>query len=218
MLCYLDEWLILASSRSEALQARDKVLDLCQSLGIFINLEKSCLVPSQAATYLGMVLASPSLRSFPHTEASVNLTRSNCRIFLLQEAKRCLLVMSSGSASLPLSPCSRRSSANAVPLTLVEGPVGFRRRVSDVVLDSGDRVRHHLVVKRSLSVGGRLPYPRPTRSAVLVTHIGSGLGNESPLPLCLRPLVSRRAGSVDHAQRVAGHSARSAAFQSSSDG
>ena len=65
MLCYLDDWLILASSQSEALQARDKVLNFCQSLGIVVNLEKSCPVPSQTAMYLGMVLVNSSLRAFP---------------------------------------------------------------------------------------------------------------------------------------------------------
>ena len=39
MLRYLDDWLILASSREEACWARDQVLSLCQELGIVVNLE-----------------------------------------------------------------------------------------------------------------------------------------------------------------------------------
>ena len=65
MLRCLDDWLILASSHQEALETRDKVLQLCSLLGIIVNLEKSSLVPSQTAIYLGMVLVSPSLRAFP---------------------------------------------------------------------------------------------------------------------------------------------------------
>ena len=124
MLRYLDDWLILASSRSEALQGRDEVLNLCQSLGIVVNLEKSCLVPSQTVTYLGMVLVSPSLKAFP-TPMRVTTLLTQIAEFLLQEAKCCLLAMSSRSAVLPMSPCSRRSSANEVPASRVERPVGF---------------------------------------------------------------------------------------------
>ena len=65
MLRYSDDWLVLASSHQEALEARDKVLQMCSLLGIVVNLEKSSLVPSQTAVYLGMVLVSPSLRAFP---------------------------------------------------------------------------------------------------------------------------------------------------------
>ena len=65
MLRYLDDWLVLASSYQEALEARDKVLQLCSLLGIMVNLEKSSLVLSQTEIYLGMVLVSPSLRAFP---------------------------------------------------------------------------------------------------------------------------------------------------------
>ena len=137
MLRYLDNWLILASSWLEALQARDKVLNLCQTLGIVVNLKKFCLVPSQTAIYLGMVLVSPSLRAFP-TEKLVSTLLTQITEFLScwQEAKHHLLATSFGSASLPLSPCSRRSSPNAVPSSRVEGPAGFRQRVNDVILDS----------------------------------------------------------------------------------
>ena len=65
MLRYLDDWLIQASSRQECLQARDKVLQLCEELGIIVNMEKSQLVPTQVATYLGMVISSETLRASP---------------------------------------------------------------------------------------------------------------------------------------------------------
>ena len=48
MLQYLDDWLILASSRKEACWARVKVLSLCQDLGIVVNLDKSSLALSQS--------------------------------------------------------------------------------------------------------------------------------------------------------------------------
>ena len=65
MLRYLDDWLILAKSLQECLWARDKVFQLCQELGIQLNLEKSQMVPTQVATYLGMIINSTTLRASP---------------------------------------------------------------------------------------------------------------------------------------------------------
>ena len=81
MLRYLDDWLILASTHQEALQVRDAVLQLCSQLEIVVILEKLCLNPSQTATYLGMVLVSPSLRAFP-TEKRVSAVCTQIEEFL----------------------------------------------------------------------------------------------------------------------------------------
>ena len=45
ILRYLDDWLVLDSSRVKALWARDKVLSLCRQLGIVVNNAKSHLIP-----------------------------------------------------------------------------------------------------------------------------------------------------------------------------
>ena len=58
MLRYLDDWLILVSSQEEACWAREKVLSLCQELGIVVNLEKPTLTPSQTIVYLGIRIDS----------------------------------------------------------------------------------------------------------------------------------------------------------------
>ena len=65
MLRYLDDWLVQAPSREACLRARDMVLDLCMDFGIRVNYEKSHLVPSQMATYLGVDLDSIRLRASP---------------------------------------------------------------------------------------------------------------------------------------------------------
>ena len=52
ILQYLDDWLILVSSRSEALWVRNEVLSLCNHLRILINETKSCLLPTQTSTVL----------------------------------------------------------------------------------------------------------------------------------------------------------------------
>ena len=74
LLRYLDDWLVLATSESEAVKARDTVLDLCRTLGIVVNYEKSSLIPRQSAEYLGMRIDSPSLRAFPTAKRVDNLT------------------------------------------------------------------------------------------------------------------------------------------------
>ena len=54
MLRYLDDWLILAESRTTCIQARDRLLQVCEELGLQVNFKKSSLIPSQDMTYLGM--------------------------------------------------------------------------------------------------------------------------------------------------------------------
>ena len=65
ILRYLDNWLVLASSFQEIVQARDFLLWLCCQLGIQINLPKSSLDPSQTRDYLGMTILTSPLRVFP---------------------------------------------------------------------------------------------------------------------------------------------------------
>ena len=95
ILRYLDDWLILASSRSEALWARDQVLSPCNHLSIVINVAKSFLQPTQTVTNLGMVIMSPSLRAFPSLERVSTLPTQITEFlsYRLQNimSRRCLL-------------------------------------------------------------------------------------------------------------------------------
>ena len=63
-LWYLDDWLVLASSEAEAKKNVQDLLPVCHSLGIAINKEKSDLVPSQTANYLGMTIDTGATRIF----------------------------------------------------------------------------------------------------------------------------------------------------------
>ena len=62
---YLDDWLIQASSWEQVLLALETVLQLCRTLGIVVNWEKSQLVPTQRMVYLGVLLDSISFRASP---------------------------------------------------------------------------------------------------------------------------------------------------------
>ena len=73
MLRYLDDWLILAESRTICIQARDRLLHLCEELGLQVNHRKSSLVPSQDMTYLGMQILSVRFVAKPTETRVVNL-------------------------------------------------------------------------------------------------------------------------------------------------
>ena len=64
LLWYLDDWLVLASSEVGAKMNVQDLLSVCRSLGILINKEKSDLIPSQTANYLGMTIDTGAARSF----------------------------------------------------------------------------------------------------------------------------------------------------------
>ena len=68
---YLDDWLMIASTKEELLRARTLVLSLAEELGILINKEKSVLEPSQVITYLGVKIDGESFWASP-TEKLVN--------------------------------------------------------------------------------------------------------------------------------------------------
>ena len=78
---YLDDWLVQSSSCESLLHDLHVVLDLCRDLGIVINLEKSNLVPSQVAQYLGVVLDAQSFVASPSPDRIARL-RSTAGEFL----------------------------------------------------------------------------------------------------------------------------------------
>ena len=75
MLRYLDDWLILASSKIACLQSRDRLLSVCTELGIQVNLTKSSLVPYQSLVYLGMEIHSLPFIARPTPARANNLIR-----------------------------------------------------------------------------------------------------------------------------------------------
>ena len=62
---YLDDWLIVASSRDLLLSHLQEVLLCAQLVGFLINWKKSSLTPSQVPIFLGAVLDFPRLTARP---------------------------------------------------------------------------------------------------------------------------------------------------------
>ena len=71
VLLYLDDWLVLDQTRSKILRDVDVILRLSQELGFLVNLEKSSLLPSRQALYLGMEINSETFWVSP-SERRVN--------------------------------------------------------------------------------------------------------------------------------------------------
>ena len=58
MILYLDDFLILGSTYQEVQSHTAMAVSLLESLGFTVNLEKSCLIPTQIITFLGFVIIS----------------------------------------------------------------------------------------------------------------------------------------------------------------
>ena len=118
---YLHDWLVLASSLEEILQARDALLNLCSFLNIQINHEKSHLIPTQESSYLGIRIDSRIFRAFPVQKRLTDLF-SLLEEFLASQA----LEKSPRPYVLPFSSGSGLSFKNEVP-SRGSKPLGLRR-------------------------------------------------------------------------------------------
>ena len=148
ILRYVDDW--LASSRVEALWARDKVLDICRQLGIVVNHAKSHLIPSRSSTYLGMYLKSPSLEAFPSQERVLTL-RSQIDEFLCCRQQGVVAWHSLlGWLSSPLFAFSFFGGVgplDALPSVCTAALLGLCRRIRSGPLDSQGRTGPLVVVR-----------------------------------------------------------------------
>lgn len=73
VLQYLDNWLLCTPSRDWALHNISCLLARVSQLGFKVNLAKSCLIPSQAATFLVVFSDSPSVTAFPVVQRVNNI-------------------------------------------------------------------------------------------------------------------------------------------------
>lgn len=65
ILPYLDDWLLCAPSQTCATRDTSRLLAHVAQLGLKVNLEKSCLIPSQTTTFLGVTLDTTSMTARP---------------------------------------------------------------------------------------------------------------------------------------------------------
>ncbi|KAN0022941.1 hypothetical protein ACTFIU_009024 [Dictyostelium citrinum] len=62
VIAYLDDLLIIGSTKEECLSNLDKTMELLVKLGFKLNLEKSVLEPTQSITFLGLQIDSVSMQ------------------------------------------------------------------------------------------------------------------------------------------------------------
>ena len=103
MLRYLDDWLILAESRTACLQARDRLLQVCEELGLQVNFKKSSLIPSQDMTYLGMQIQSVRFVAKPTETRVANLLKIIEEFSFIPGPPSSSLASSSGPPFVPYS-------------------------------------------------------------------------------------------------------------------
>ena len=187
MLRYLDDWLILASSQEEACWARDKVLSLCQELGVVVNLEKSTLTPSQTIVYLGIRIDSQTFR-VSATPSRIEKFFSIAEEFLsskVQSAKFWRILLGHLASLSRLVP-NGQLRMGALQLAL-KSRLGFSGRGYLGSLGSSFSGRPSVVVHQGSSRRGDLSSPALSRPNVLVRRLqprlGGPLSKTSSLPV-----------------------------------
>ena len=110
---YLDDWLVLASSKEQALLSTNHLLMNSTLFGFQIKPEKCDLIPSQVFNYLGMTFDTVNFTVKPSVDRIEGITHLILLIFQGQEVSRRRLhrllgKMESMSALLPLARVYKR--------------------------------------------------------------------------------------------------------------
>jgi hypothetical protein len=77
IIIYIDDMLLMARTREQALEARDTAIYLLQSLGLTINWKKSILQPCQNLLYLGVIVNSMDM-TFQVPENKISDLKNMC--------------------------------------------------------------------------------------------------------------------------------------------
>ncbi|XDV39639.1 hypothetical protein PO909_008842 [Leuciscus waleckii] len=105
VLNYLDDWLILAQSRSVLIEHTTVLLDHLENLGLSVNWAKSSLSPSQKISFLGTELDSLSMiaRLSPQRAVDIQRTANSFRCGAsVKKFQKMLGLMASASSVLQL--------------------------------------------------------------------------------------------------------------------
>ena len=130
LLRYLDDWLVLASSETKARQHVQDLLLLCHDLGIVVNEEKSDLVPSRSASYIGMTIDTVAGKVSP-SRARVEKFLRLAGNFVKMNSPPCSAVGGAPRTSLVAREAgSPRSTSVALHAVATEDVLVSRRRSS----------------------------------------------------------------------------------------
>ena len=176
ILRYLDDWLILAESRTTCIQARDRLLHLCEELGLQGNHRKSSLVPSQDMTYLGMQILSVRFIAKPTETRVVNLLNMIEEFSLVPEPPSSSLATSSGPPFVPYPSDEGRDAKNAITPASSQVQVELSRRLPSHSLRSSVPGGSSMVVLGDPTTAGSRSFPPSARLELLLGRFRRRLG------------------------------------------
>ena len=218
LLRYLNDWLVLASSETKAHQHVQDLLLLCRDLGIVVNEEKSDLVPSRSASYLGMTIDTVAGKVSP-SRARVEKLLRLAGNFVKLNSPPCSAVGGAPRTSLVAREASSpRSTLVALHAVATEDVLVSQRRSSRSPsrADSGDS-RGPVLVDRGVpsSPGGSV---RDSSSGPSSVHgrLLCGLGLSPAQPKGVREVVRRGKDVAHQSSRDEGSLARTAIFSEDS--
>ena len=136
MLRYLDDWLILAESRTTGIQTRDRLLQVREELGLQVNCRKSSLIPSQDMTYHSMRIQSVRFIAKPTETWVENLLKIIEEFLSSLGPPSSSLASSSGPPFVPYSSGEEWAVKDAVSPDSPQVQVGLPRRITSHPLGS----------------------------------------------------------------------------------
>ena len=201
MLRYLDDWLILAESRTTCLQARDRLLPVCKELGLHVNFKKSSLIPSQDMTYLGMQIQSVRFVAKPTETRVENLLRIIEEFISSPDPPSGSLVSPSGSPFVPYSSGKGWDVEDAVSPHSPQVQVGLPRRIALHPLGSFVSGGSSMVVLGDSNTRGRRSFPPSASLELLLGRVRRRLGRHCRGTPSVRSLDSKPKGTLHHSGR-----------------
>ena len=171
MLRYLDDWLILAESRTTCLQARDRLLQVCEELGLQVNFRKSPLVPSQDMTYLGMQILSVRFVAKPTRVEGSESPQHHRGVSFVPGPPSSSLATSSGPPFVPYSSGKGWDATDAISPNSPQVQVGLSGRVTLHRLGSSVSGGSSMVVLGDSTTGGRRSFSSSARLELLLGSV-----------------------------------------------
>ena len=215
MLRYLDDWLILAESRTTCLQARDRLLQVCEELVLQVNFRKSSLVPSQDMTYLGMQILSVRFIAKPTDEGSES-PQHHRGVSFVPGPPSSSLEPSSGPPFVPYSSGKGWDATDAISPNSPQVQVGLSGRVTSHLLLSSVSGGSFMVVLGDSTRRGRRSFSPSARLELLLGRVRRRLGRHSRGTKSVRSLDSKPKGTFHQPQGDDGSAERSLTVQLSS--
>ena len=216
MLRYLDDWLILAESRTTGIQARDRLLQVCEELGLQVNCSKSSLIPSQDMTYLGMQVQSVRFVAKPTGTRVENLLKIIEEFLSSPDPPSSSLASSSGPPFVPYSSGKGWDVKDAISPDSPQFQLGLPRRIASHPLGSSVSGGSFMVVLGDSTTRGRRSFPPSARLELLLGRVRRRLGRHRKGKPSVRSLDSKPKGTLHQPQGDDGSAERPLRVQFSS--